>query len=353
VNVPVGALLREVFRAEWSRPVWMVVAVLASITIGGALGAVLVMDAGTIEGRERWLTARGWGVVAVSSADGGTFDARACAVVAEVAGVRAAGAVGATREVSALGLEAGLALTTISVDAAEIAWPALPATIAEPVVLTPGFVSLSGVGEGTLHLAAGGALVPAPSIALDGGGRYPALDGGVLLLRTELVDATTCLADVPGARVESLALDIAAAAVSYGVVAVPVVSGDDATPTPDDLVRDYRARGYPVMAAAFLTVVGALRLLRSRRDRAVYRLLDVTRGDLVVMGLVDFAVVLAAPMLSSFATVLLVAEHRGTPTGRLGPLDLGLLLAATVVVGLGYAFVHASGRNRHQFAPGA
>ncbi len=353
MNVPVGALLRETLRSLCSRPVWAAVAVLAAIVVGGVCGALVVADAEAVQARSRYLTARGWGLVVVSSASGGTFDARACAVAAGVDGVRTAGGVGAAREVGALGMAAGLALTPVTPGVVDVVWPGARYDQAAAGLLTPGFVTLSGLGAGTVHVDAGGALVPLPVDAIAGAGRYPGLDGGVLTVHGDLAEAATCLADVPGEDAERLALDVAAAAVSYGVVAAPVLPPAEAAPTPQDLVHEHRSRGYPLLVGSFLAVLGAMRLLRARRDRAVYRLLDLGRGDLWLMGLVDHLICLAIPATSTFAVVLLDAERRGVPTAVLGRLDLALVLAATAVVGLGCATLCATGRNRHQFAPGA
>ncbi len=353
MNVPVGALLRETVRSLCSRAGWAAVAVLAAVVVGGVCGALVVADAEAVEARSRRLASRGWGLVVVSSMSGGTFDARACTVAAEVDGVRGAGGVGAAREVGALGLEAGLALTPVTPEVVEVVWPGARFDPAAAGLLTPGFVTLSGLGAGTVRVEAGGAFVPMPVDVIAGAGRYPGLDGGVLAVRGELTEAAACLVDVPGEQAERLALDVAAAAVSYGVVAAPVLSATEATPTPRDLVDEHRSRGYPLLAGAFLAVLGAMRLLRSRRDRAVYRLLDLARGDLWLMGLVDHLMCLTVPATSAFAVVLVSAEGRGVPTGVLGRLDLALVLAVAAVVGLGCATLCAVGRNRHQFAPGA
>ncbi|HEY0188888.1 MAG TPA: hypothetical protein VGC67_15455 [Cellulomonas sp.] len=353
MTVRVGPLIRETVRACWSRPAWAVTAALAALALGGACGAMVVTDASAVQARADRLDAKGWGLLTVVRADGAGLDPAVCSTIAGLDGIDAAGAVGPAEEVGALGLDAGLSLTAVSVAAIEVVWPAARYDPAADVLLSPGFVALSGVAAGTLHLQDGGALVPATTDVLVGQGRLPSLDGGALLLRRDLTEATSCVVDVAGDDVERAALDVAAAMVSSGVLAVPVVSADDAAPTPAELVRQHRARAWPLVAAIVLALVGAMRLVRSRRDRAVHRLLGLGRADLWLMGLVDAVVLLLVPATSAFAVVLLLAESRGVPTSGLGLLDLGLLLASSTAVVLGHATVCATGRNRHQFAPGA
>lgn len=352
MNVPFRGLVLEALRSIWSRPIWAAVTVLMAVAVGVVCGASVVEDARAVDAREQRLMAQGWGLITVSSAAGGTVDSGACVASAGVSGVTRAGAVGPTREVGALGLEAGLALTPVTRDVIDIAWPDSRPAERTAGLLTPGFVALSGLGAGGLHLDVGGALVPLPSEPLTGPGRHRVLDGGVLVVRADLADVSHCLVETTGERVEQVALDVAAAAVSYGVIAVPVLSRDDATPTPADLVDDHRSRNVPVLGAMFLLLVGAMRLVRSRRDRAVYRLLSFGRGDLWAMGLLDYATCLAVPLSSAFVVVVLWAELTGVPTGVLGVHDLASLSLAVAGGGLVYATAGAMGRNRHQFAPG-
>ncbi len=351
MNVPIGRLVTEVVRAMWSRPVWLVLTVAAAAALGAACACMVVTDSRAIDERQQRLLAQGWGLIAVSSASGDLVDPRVCTVVADVHGVLRVGAVGPTSEVGALGLAAGVGVTPVTADAVGIAWPQGDADAA--ALLTPGFVSLSGLDAGALYLNEGGASVAVQSEVVAGAGRYPALDGGVLMLRQQLTAVKYCLVDVPGEQAESLALDMAAVGVSYGVVAVPAMSRDDASPTPGDLVEAHRARHSALFAASFLVAVGALRAVRSRRDRAVYRLLAFGRWDLWTMGLLDYAICVAAPWSSAFAAVTVWAELRGVSTAVLGASDFTELATASAGVAFCYAIAWAAGRNRHQFAPGA
>jgi hypothetical protein len=287
----------------------------------------------------------------VSDASGAGLAAAACEAVAQSPSVIAAGAVGSTREARVLGLEAGLAQTTISAQAARIAWPedGLGTT---PGRLTPGFQALTKLGPGVLYQDVGGKAVALPVRAVTGAGRYPPLDGGVLVVSETLAEVSYCLAEAPPEMVEAAALEIAATAFSHGVIAVPVVGSEEAKPTPDDLARDHKERLWPIVAAAFLAIAAAVRLLLSRRDRAVYRLYGLGRWDLALMGTLDYLVCLAAPCASTVATVVLLGEASGVSTPELGLLDLGLLTAASAGLCVLCAALWAVGRNRHQFAAG-
>lgn len=288
----------------------------------------------------------------VSGAAGNSIDRRACTDAAEVPGVLISGAVGRTREVGALGLDAGLALTEVSPEVIEMVWPEATPDSGDAALLTPGFVALTRVNQGTLNVKVGGSATAVETVALHGPTRYAVLDGGVVVARNDLASVEYCLVAVPGEKAEAVALDIASATVSYGTLAVPVVSRKDATPTPADLIRDHRSRYGSLLAGASLGVLGALRIARFRRDRAIYRLLGFGRADLWVMGLTDYVICIATPVSSTFASALLWGVARGVPTETIGAEDMALLAWASTVIGLVYASAWAAGRNRHQFAPG-
>ncbi len=352
MRVGVGSLTIETIRGMGARPLWTASAIIAAMAVGLACGWMVVADTQAINARAERLARQGWGLITVSSASGGSLDPRACSAVERVAGVQRVGAVGPTNEVVALGLQAGLGLTPVTSEVINIVWPNA-AEDASSGRLTPGFVALSGTNGGFLTFADNGVSEAMLSTAVVGPGRYPALDGGVLVPTNELTEANYCIAEVSAIHAEQLALDIAASVASFGVVAVPAVSTDEASPTPQQMVEDHQSRYTPLLGAAFLGVIGALRLLRSRRDRAVYRLLSFGRADLWLMGLLDYAICLATPSLSAFAAAVLWAEGRGVSTAALGVGDLQLLASAGFIVAIGQACLWAAGRNRHQFAPGA
>jgi hypothetical protein len=353
IAVPPAHLLAETVRALWSRKIWASFTILAAAAVGLAAATLVVADSRSINQRSEYLTSKGWGLVLVANSAGDTLDARVCQAVAQVPGVRAVGGVGQTRETEALGLSAGLALTPVTVDAVLIAWPDASFKPETTALSTPGFQRLSGLGSGVLYIEIGDVPVAFTTESITGPGRYALLDGGVLAIGGQLTEVSYCLVDVEAEQVERLSLEIAAIGTPNGVVAVPVLGRQDAAPTPADLTAQHQALRLPLVAAAFLAVLAAIRLLLSRRDRAVYRLIGFGRGDLALMGLFDYAICIAAASVSAFATTIIWAEGQGTPTQTLGQFDFGWLSILSAVVGLGYSLLWALGRNRHQFAPGA
>ncbi len=353
MNVPIAKLVVETMRAVWSRPVWALITVAACAAVGAGLAAIIVDDAHTISARQDLLTARGWGLVVVSSAAGETLDPRACAEAAGVDGVIAAGPVSATRDVKALGLDAGLSVTEVSIEVVRMSWPESGVDLTTAGLLTPGLQSLAGLGGGVFYLREGGVSVPVRVSRLDAPGRYQALDGGLLIVRSEIDSPSYCLVDVPPEEVENLALDIAAATVSFGTISVPSLSPSEASPTPGELVQQHRDRHFPLIAGAFLLIITAVRLLRSRRDRAIYRLLRFGRADLWTMGIIEYMFLMGVPVMSAFATVLLADQGNRVPTQVLGLREAALLCVVSTIVAVAFASLSAVGRNTHQFAPGA
>jgi hypothetical protein len=325
----------------------------ASVAVGAVISGLIVDDAHAINARSQQLRDRGWGLIVLSNAAGGALDSRACIAAEGVDGVQAAGAVGPTTDGKALGLEAGLSVTPVSLGAVRISWPSARIDPTVPGLITPGLQSLAGLGDGVLGLNVGGALVPVRAAKVDGPGRYRALDGGLLVLSGDIEAPAYCLIQVPPERVESLALEIAAATTGFGTLSVPVVSQNDASPTPDELVAQHRDRHFPLIAGAVLVILSAVRLLRSRRDRAIYRLLLFDRADLWTMGLFEYLILVSVPVSSAFVTVLVVGQANGVPTAILGIRDAVLLGIVSNVVALLSASMSALGRNTHQFAPGA
>lgn len=353
MNVPAPKLVAETIRALWSRPWWALVTVVFCVSLGVGFASLIVVETKTITERQERLMREGWGLVVVASAAGQELDARACIAARSVPGVVASGAVGRAQDVMALGLDAGVGLTSVTADVPRIVWPESDYSNVTAGLLTPGLQSVAGLGEGTLYVQVGGALVPLSVARLDGTGRYPMLDGGILVVRNEFDVAAYCLVDVPPELSESLALDIAAATLPYETIAIPAVSRADASPTPRDLVAQHNERGLPLIVGAFLLVVAGVRLMRSRRDRAVYRLLSFSRADLWIMGLIEYLLLLAIPLMSAFATTLLLGDAQGVATEVLGMRDAALLSLVSCVGGVLFASAYAAGRNTHQFAPGS
>ncbi len=313
----------------------------------------VITDAEGVQSRGEYLESQDWGLVTMSSAAGERIDARACTTAADVPGVLAVGAVGTVSQVDALGLDAGLSLTEVTETVPRIVWPNSSVEAGTSALLTPGFQALSGLSDGVLHLQRGGTQVPIAVASIDGGGRYPAIDGGVLLSRGDVVSPTYCLVDVPRDQVEALALDLAAATASNGILAVPVLSTVDAAPTPKALAQSHRESHLPIIVAAFLVVIAVLRWMMARRDRAIYRLLGFGRIDLWTMGLMEYALLLGVPWASAFATVLAWSQVHGTATQPIGALDFALALGASALVAVSFASLCAAGRNTHRFTPGA
>lgn len=353
MNVPVSQLGVEMIRASWSRPVWAIMTAVASIAVGVVFALMVVTDAQAAQSRAQTLESKGWGLVTMSSAAGEVIDARACAAAADVPGVLAVGAVGTVSQTEALGLDAGLGLTEVTTEVPRIVWPQTSVDAGAAALATPGFQALSGLRDGVLHLRLGGTSVPITVAGIDGPGRFPAIDGGLLALRGDVASPAYCLVDLPPDQVEALALDLAAATASYGILAVPVLSSADAAPTPADIEQSHRDRHLPVIVAAFLFVAALLRWMTARRDRAIYRLLGFGRIDLWTMGLMEYALLLGVPWASAFATVLAWSQLRGIPTQAIGALDLALAMGGSAVVAVIFATLCAAGRNTHQFAPGA
>ena len=118
------------------------------------------------------------------------------------------------------------------------------------------------------------------------------------------------------------------------------------------LVQSHRHRYLPLIAATFLALVAAFRLLIARRDRAIYRLVGVRRSELWIMALMEYALLLSVPWLSAFATIVVWHRGPGVETAYLAGTDLLIASLASTCVAIGFAFAAASGRNTHQFAPG-
>jgi hypothetical protein len=159
--------------------------------------------------------------------------------------------------------------------------------------------------------------------------------------------------EVESDQADRIALGVAAAAVSYDVIAVPVLPRAEASPTPAELIVEHQERRYPLVAVAFIGLIGVLRIVRSRRDRAVYRLLAFGRADLFVMGLLDYVICFAVPLCPAFVVAVLVGEMNDVSTQVLAAPDLVSMSLASAGLSLVYGAMWASGRNRHQFAPGA
>lgn len=352
MNVQANYLGIEVARAAWSRPVWAITAAIASIAIGVVFAVLVIADAKDIQFRGEQLEAKGWGLISVSSAAGESVDALACSAATEVPGVLAVGAIGVTTQVDALGLDAGLGLTEVTGSVPKMVWPGYGPDISTSALLTPGFQALSGLSSGVLHVQQGGLQVPLEVTNVEGTGRYPAIDGGVLLPRGDVVSPSYCLVDVPRERVEAFALDLAAATASYGTLAVPVLSTADAAPTPKSLLQSHRDMHLPIAVAAFLFVMAVLRWTTTRRDRAIYRLLGFGRVDLWTMGIMDYALLLGVPWTSAFATVVAWSHLQGTSTHTVAALDFAIAMGASALVAVIFASLCAAGRNTHQFAPG-
>jgi len=107
-----------------------------------------------------------------------------------------------------------------------------------------------------------------------------------------------------------------------------------------------------LIAGAFLLILAAVRLLRSRRDRAIYRLLRFDRFDLWAMGFIEYLMLMGAPVMSGFAIVIVVGEANGIETEALGVGDAAWLTTVSGVAAAVFASMSAAGRNTHQFAPG-
>ncbi len=352
MKVHVHRTVVEEIQALWSRPLWALCTIAGSVVVGVVLGAMVVSDQNAVSDRARFLAEKGWGLIVVGSADGGSVDPLAC-TDAQVPGVLNVGMVGPSREVRVLGLGAGMGMREVSPSLIAVVWPATQSVEAAQALMTPGFVTLNGLDAGTLHVNISGTIVALEAERLSGPRRFPRLDGGVLLPRLDLRSVEYCLLSAAGEDVERVALEAASSTVAYNTIAVPVVARSDAAPTPADLVQAHQDRAIPLVAAAFLAVIAALRVLRSARDRAIYRLLGFGRSDLFVMGLIEYLVSIAVPASSAFVTVLMLGGSEGAATSELGAGDVTQFVWASSIVGLGFATSACAGRNRHQFAPGA
>lgn len=353
MNVSVAQLVSELLRAVWSRPVWASIVVVGAALIGAVSGLTTVQDALSVQNREAYLLANGWSQVTVSSATGELLDADACKVVEEVPGVIRAGAVGPLSQGQAVGLDAGLSLTEVTPPVLDIIWPNFASNTSASAVMTPGFMALSGLSGGVLQIREGDSYVPVVTEPVTVKGRFPALDGGVLYIRGQLQNVAYCLVEVTAGAAEQIALDLSQTTSSYDSLAVPVLSRAKASPTPAELIDDHRQRWVPVMASSAILILGGLRLILVRRDRAIYRLLGFGRADLLLMGLVEFLVLLAVPTLATYATVVGLGQSRGVSTAILGWYDFAQLSTMITLFAVVYAAMWATGRNSHQFAPGA
>ena len=353
MKVPVSRLMSEALRAMWSRPWLACGVVLVSATAGALAGYSAVFDANAAAHREVELLANGWSHVTVASAAGLDLDPAACRGAAAVSGVRRIGMVGSTTEMTALGLSAGLSFTEVTPDTVAIAWPDDQTDESASALMTPGFIALSGLSGGAIAVRAAGAFEMVNTGTLEKGSRVPELDGGVLLVRSELSSVQYCLIEVRPGSAEAVALEVAEATASYDTIAVPRLSEHAASPTPSEIIASHRARHVPLLAAMIASLASFARLLLLRRDRSVYRLLGVGRSDLWLWGLVDTLILYVVPVLSAFATLVLWGEASGISSESVGVYDYALVVALCVLLTVVAATGRAMGRNRHQFAPGA
>ena len=161
-----------------------------------------------------------------------------------------------------------------------------------------------------------------------------------------------CLIKVDPLKIEGMALAIASATVSHSTIAVPATVGYELSPTPQQLLENYRSRQQPVLVPIALLLTAGLYQLLTRRDRAVYRLVGIRRPELWLMGLLQFTLLSLLPCLAG-VSVLLAFRYPGLAiASEVILVDISTLLLANVLAGLLYATANASGRNTHQFAAG-
>ena len=352
MSVRVSDLVDETVRAILSRRAWAGAMVLLAIVSGICGGAVTVHDSRQISDRAAVLEKTGWGLVVVSSSSGKLLASEACTVASAVGGVSQGGAIGETRESRVMGLEAGVSMTDVTAGSVDVAFPTWRSGGNFPSYHTPGFQALSTLRGGVIFVDQYGQRVPVAGGAISGEARFPGLDGGVLVVRDNIPAPRSCLLEVPPEKIEEISAEVAIETSSFDVVVAPVISAADAWPTPGDLAADHEARNYEILIVVFLLVLGFVRLLRTRRDRAVYRLLYFSRIDLFLMGSIDFLICLGVPTLIAFSTTVLWGEFLGVSTYVVAVSDITTLIVGLSVVSVGYSSLWAAGKNRHQFAPG-
>lgn len=350
MNLNVRELVRELGRSMWSRPMWALVSVLIAIAIGALSAMSTVQDSAKVENRRQELREQGWGLIRVVSQAGDPLSSEVCDELDSLDYVKQSGAISVASEHKALGVESGLSVTSVSYEIPQIVWPDHVFSGSEQNLVTPGLAKLTGLGSGALHVDFDRNSIELEVTEVSGITRFQPLSGGLVLLSNSGFAIDYCLAEVEPSTSELSALAIADALGEHGVIASPVVTPKEAAPTPHSMVESHRHQGTPLIAGTLLAALGALRVLLSKRDRAIYRLLGFARLDLWLMGLIDYLILIAAPWLSAYSAVILVAHARGVPTGTLGSWDLLLGLGASGFVALLVAFASASGKNRHQFA---
>lgn len=351
-NIPLVKLIPEALRHSTSRPLFTVLSVLFGLVVGSALALIGVRTSDEATNRHETLTANGWGLIMVMDASGQEVSEQVCNTAEKVPGVTNVALIGKPVHHNALGLSAGLSVVEVSTQTPKFIWPGTVSTHA-PAYVTPGLTTLTGLRSGEIYLDYDGTFLPQEVAVLAEPGRMPALDGNLLSIVTLPSTIEYCLVEVATNQIDDSALDIAQATVSYNSIAVPVISNANAHPTPSAIIAAYRAQNFPLIAAGSLTIFSAIRAFRAKRDRSVYRLLMFSRGDLFLMGALDFLTCLAVPAIIGFISIISWAEFHHIKTQIVGSGDYAQFALSTTIAMFGYAAVWASGKNRHQFAPGS